>query len=186
MWSSRAESAATSRRSPIRAAADDPTRAGLWCPGEHDPLRVSGYRECSRARSAARSQQPFRDGAVVREFQPAQWGWTPHRAARGASADGPEPAFDGRGLDGRARGRAGALRRDCIFEVFGEALRPPGGTTAAVGIGVHPFRDPAITDEFSARGCDRRQWVPRLCADWRPGRVDFLIDGQHVKSVDQA
>ena len=23
-------------------------------------------------------------------------------------------------------------------------------------------------------------------ADWRPGRVDFLIDGEHVKSVDQA
>ena len=23
-------------------------------------------------------------------------------------------------------------------------------------------------------------------ADWRPGRVDFLVDGQHVKTVHQA
>ncbi len=23
-------------------------------------------------------------------------------------------------------------------------------------------------------------------ADWRPGRVDFLIDGEHVKTVEQA
>jgi beta-glucanase (GH16 family) len=23
-------------------------------------------------------------------------------------------------------------------------------------------------------------------ADWRPGRVDFLIDGEHVKTVHQA
>ena len=23
-------------------------------------------------------------------------------------------------------------------------------------------------------------------ADWRPGRVDFSVDGEHVRSVDQA
>jgi len=72
----------------------------------------------------------------------------------------------------------------CIFEVFGDALE---AGTAAVGMGVHPFRDPAITDEFAA---------PRVpidvaefhvfAADWQPGRVDFLIDGQHVKTVYQA
>ena len=54
-------------------------------------------------------------------------------------------------------------------------------------MGVHPFRDPALTDEFDA---------PELAidvgglhvyaADWRPGRVDFLVDGQHVKTVHQA
>ncbi|HKG90988.1 MAG TPA: glycoside hydrolase family 16 protein, partial [Gemmatimonadaceae bacterium] len=58
---------------------------------------------------------------------------------------------------------------------------------AAVGMGVHPFRDPAMTDEFAA---------PRLAidvaqfhvyaADWRPGRVDFLVDGQQVRTVHQS
>jgi hypothetical protein len=50
-----------------------------------------------------------------------------------------------------------------------------------------PFRDPAMTDEFD---------TPRLAidvadfhvygADWRPGRVAFLVDGEHVKTVHQA
>ena len=54
-------------------------------------------------------------------------------------------------------------------------------------MGVHPFRDPALTDDFAA---------PRLpidvadfhvyAADWRPGRVDFSIDGEHVRTVHQA
>jgi Glycosyl hydrolases family 16 len=54
-------------------------------------------------------------------------------------------------------------------------------------MGVHPFRYPAIRDEFGA---------PRMeidvtgfhvyAAQWRPGRVDFLIDGRHVKAVRQA
>jgi beta-glucanase (GH16 family) len=76
----------------------------------------------------------------------------------------------------------------CIFEVFGDALESEDGrATAAVGMGVHPFRDPALTDEFAA---------PRVAidvaqhhvyaADWRPGQVDFLIDGKHVKTVHQA
>ena len=76
----------------------------------------------------------------------------------------------------------------CIFEVFGETIAAEDGRgTADVGSGVHPFRDPALTDEFDA---------PRMpidvsefhvyAADWRPGRVDFLIDGEHVKTVAQA
>ena len=134
-------------------------------------------------------QQPFRDGAVVREAQPAQWGWTPHYGrARGARADGPQPALDGRGVDGRAGGRAGrAAREICIFEVFGDALDAEGGPTAAVGMGVHPFRDPAITDEFAAPRLAIDVGEPHVyAADWRPGRVDFLVDGEHVKTVDQA
>ena len=58
----------------------------------------------------------------------------------------------------------------CVFEVFGDALSSEDGEpTAAVGMGVHPFRDPSITDDFAA---------PRLAidvtefhvyaADWRP------------------
>jgi hypothetical protein len=54
-------------------------------------------------------------------------------------------------------------------------------------MGVHPFRDPALRDDFA---------TPRLpidvaehhvyAADWRPGRVDFFVDGEHVRRVEQA
>jgi dihydrofolate reductase len=76
----------------------------------------------------------------------------------------------------------------CIFEVFGEALEGEGGRpTAAVGMGVHPFRDAAMTDEFAAErvAIDVAEFHV-YAADWRPGRVDFLIDDQHVKTVHQA
>ena len=76
----------------------------------------------------------------------------------------------------------------CVFEVFGGALDAGGGSsTAAVGMGVHPFRDPAMTDEFAAErvAIDVAEFHV-YAADWRPGRVDFLIDDQHVKTVHQA
>jgi Glycosyl hydrolases family 16 len=54
-------------------------------------------------------------------------------------------------------------------------------------MGVHPFRDPAIRDEFAALRVAIDVAEPhRYAADWRPGRVDFLIDGEHVMTVDQA
>ena len=76
----------------------------------------------------------------------------------------------------------------CIFEVFGDALRvEERGPTAAVGMGVHPFRDPAIVDEFAAERVAIDVTEPHVyAADWRSGRVDFLIDGRCVKTVGQA
>jgi beta-glucanase (GH16 family) len=68
----------------------------------------------------------------------------------------------------------------CVFEVFGDAVEP--GRSAAVGMGLHPFRDPAITDDFAA---------PRLPIDvaafhdyavrWTPDEVAFLVDGEPVR-----
>jgi Glycosyl hydrolases family 16 len=98
-------------------------------------------------------QQPFRDGAVVREFQPTHWGWTP---------------------------RYGLLEVRARMDLSPRSM-------AAVGMGVHPFRDPAIIDEFAAeRVAIDVTALHVYAADWQPGRVDFLIDGQRVKTVDQA
>jgi hypothetical protein len=68
----------------------------------------------------------------------------------------------------------------CIVEVFGDA-------PTAIGMGIHPFRDPALTDDFQAPELDidvRERHV--YAADWRPGRVDFSVDGELVRSVGQA
>ncbi len=191
-WSSRAESAATYTVDGSELRLTIPPEQGLWCRDEHEaPLRVSGIQSgvYSGDVGSTVGQQPFRDGLVVREAQRAHWGWTPEYGLLEVRAR----------LDLSPRSMASVwmigLEQEptrsaeiCIFEVFGDALETDGGDpAAAVGRGLHPFRDPAITDEFDA---------PRMAidvaefhvyaADWRPGRVDFLIDGQHVKTVEQA
>jgi hypothetical protein len=54
-------------------------------------------------------------------------------------------------------------------------------------MGVHPFRDPALTDAFAAAPLAIEVAEFHVyAADWRPGRVDFLVDGEHVRTVHQA
>jgi Glycosyl hydrolases family 16 len=191
-WSSRADSAATYEVAESELRLTIPTDHGLWCAEDHDPpLRVSGIQSgvFSGEVGSTIGQQPYRDGVVVREFQPAHWGWTPEYGplevrARMELSPRSMAAVWMVGLEDQPS-RSGEI---CIFEVFGDAISTEDGVaTAAVGMGVHPFRDPAITDDFAA---------PRLAidvsefhvyaADWRPGQVDFLVDGEQVRSVPQA
>jgi hypothetical protein len=191
MWSSRAESAATYAVEGSELRLTIPREQGLWCPGDHEPLRVSGLQSgvFSGPVGSTIGQQPFRDGVVVREFQPTHWGWTPHfghlevRARMELSPRSMAAAWMV-GLEDEPT-RCAEI---CIFEVFGDALQVGGGSpTAAVGMGVHPFRDPAITDEFAAErvAIDVSEFHV-YAANWQQGRVDFLIDGEPVKWVDQA
>jgi Glycosyl hydrolases family 16 len=191
MWSSRAESAATYVTVESELRLTIPPEQGLWCAGDHDPLRLSGIQSgvFSGEVGSTIGQQPFREGLVVREFQPPQWGWTPEYGllevrARMSLTPRSMASVWMVGLEQEPTHCA----EICIFEVFGDALRYKTGTpTAAVGMGVHPFRDPAIVDEFDApRVAIDVTEFHLYAADWRPGRVDFLIDGNRVKNVHQA
>ena len=88
-WSSRALSAATYEVAGSELRLSVPPEQGLWCPDEHEePLRVSGIQSgvFSGEVGSTVGQQPFRDGLVVREAQPPQWGWpsvAPERCAMG-------------------------------------------------------------------------------------------------------
>lgn len=193
MWSSRAASAASYTVTESELRLTIPPEHGLWCPGEHDrQMRVSGLQSgvFSGEVGSTVGQQPFRDGAVVREAQPTQWGWTPHYGrlevrARMDVSPRSMAAVWMVGLEDEPA-RCGEI---CIFEVFGEALGNDGpeGPTAAVGMGVHPFRDPALSDEWEAVrvALDVAEFHV-YAADWQPGRVDFFIDGRHRKTVHQA
>jgi hypothetical protein len=192
MWSSRAQSAATYALADSELRLTVPPGHGLWCPVDHDePLRVSGLQSgvFSGPVGSTVGQQPFREGLAVREFQPTNWGWTPHHGllevrARMDLSPRSMAAVWMVGLEDEPERSA----EICIFEVFGDALDSDGDRpTAAVGMGVHPFRDPALTDEFAAERLpiDVRAFHV-YAADWRPGRVDFLVDGRHVKTVHQA
>lgn len=192
MWSSRTETAATFEVAESELRLTIPRDQGLWCPGDHEPpLRVSGIQSgvFSGPVGSTVGQQPYRDGLRVREHQPTHWGWTPRYGSlevRARMELSPRSMVSGWmvGLEDEPR-RCGEI---CVFEVFGDALDDEDGKpTAAVGMGIHPFRDPDLTDDFAA---------PRLPLDvsephdyeveWRPGRVDFLVDGQRRRTVAQA
>jgi hypothetical protein len=72
----------------------------------------------------------------------------------------------------------------CVCEIFGRDI---GAGKAKVGMGVHPFGDPAIVDDFEAvpvpiDACDFHVYA----AEWAPDRVDFFVDGERVKTVEQS
>jgi hypothetical protein len=191
MWSSRAQTAATYAVHGSELRLTIPPDQGLWCPEDHAPIRVSGIQSgvFSGPVGSPVGQQAFRDGLTVREFQPAQWGWTPHYGLLEIRAR----------MDLSARSMAGVwmsgLEDDpsrsgeiCIFEIFGEALQADGDTSsAAVGMGTRRFRDPALTGDFAAPRVPIEVTEPHVYAcDWRPGRVDFLVDGERVRTVHEA
>ena len=187
-WSSRAETAATYELADSELRLTIPPDTGLWCAGDHDPpLRVSGIQSgvFSGEVGSTVGQQPFREGLVVKEFQPTLWGWTPHHGLLEVRArmDLSPRSMAGvwmSGLEDEPT-RSGEI---LLFEVFGDALE---AGSAAVGMGVRPFRDPALVDGFEAPRVELDVTQHHVyAADWRPGRVDFLIDGEIIKTVHQA
>jgi len=191
-WSSRAQTAATYEIAGSELRLTIAPGQGVWCAGDHEPaLRVSGVQSgvFSGPVGSTAGQQPYRDGLVVREEQPAQWGWTPLHGrlevrARMELSPRSMAAVWMVGVEDEPRRSA----EICVFEVFGEALaHRDGRATAAVGMGVHPFRDPSLADDFAAERLAIDVTEPHLyAADWRPGGVDFFVDGQFVRSVVHA
>lgn len=188
-WSSRAATAAAYevRDSCLRLYL--PEDHPLWCPDDHPPLRVSGVQSgvFSGPVGSTIGQQPVRPGAVVREEQPAHWGWTPlygrlEMRARAVLTPRSMVAWWLVGLEDRPE-RSAEL---CVAEVFGDAVGTgdDGRPSAAVGMGTHPFRDPRVVEDFAA---------PRLpidvsafhtyAVDWRPDGAVLSVDGEPVRTV---
>src|SRR3954468_17862995 len=177
-WSSRAESAATYDVAGSELRLTIPPTQGIWCEGDHEPpLRVSGIQSgvFSGEVGSTVGQQAFREGLVVRESQPAQWGWTPQYGlieirARMELSPRSMASVWMVGLEQEPE-QSGEI---CVFEVFGDAA-------ANGGWGIKPLRDPALVWEFDAPRLDIDVRRPHLfAADWRPGRVEFFVDGKHV------
>ena len=184
-WSSRAATAARYevRDSCLRLSLPDDVP--LWCPDDHPPLRVSGIQSgvFSGPVGSTVGQQPGWPGAVVREEQLAHRGWTPLYGVlemRACATVTPRSmvAWWLVGVEDSPE-RCGEL---CVAEVFGDAVDPVEG--AAVGMGVHPFRDPRLVDDFAAPrpGIDAADWHT-YAVDWRPDRAVFSVDGRPVREV---
>ncbi|MFD2093857.1 glycoside hydrolase family 16 protein [Blastococcus deserti] len=186
-WSSRASSAARYRLDGghLRLLIEDGQPP--WCPEFDDHVRVSSLQTGVRSGPVGSrdGQHRFSAEAVVREAQDDLRLYTPRYGffeLRARVTDDPSTmcAFWMIGVEDRPERSA----EICICEIFG---RDVGPGSASVGMGVHPFGDPAITDEFAARPVpiDAREFHV-YAAEWTPSHVAFFVDGELVTVVGQS
>jgi len=72
----------------------------------------------------------------------------------------------------------------CICEIFG---RDVGPDSVRVGMGIHPFGDPRLVDDFEQVELPIDATEPHTyAAEWTASGVDFLVDERLVKHTDQS
>jgi hypothetical protein len=72
----------------------------------------------------------------------------------------------------------------CICEIFGDQV---GRGASKVGYGLHPFSDPAITDEFHRDSIQIDAANYHVYgAEWSPTRVEFFVDNVRLRTVPQS
>lgn len=187
-WSSRSASGATYSMYDSELHLRIPVDQPLWCPDLHqEPLRVSCIQSGSFAGPLGTTigQQPFREGLEVREEQPTMWGYTPRYGRdevrmRGTVTSRSMFAFWMSGFEDRPE-HSGEI---CVAEVFGDGVHEG---FADVGIGLHQFRDPALTEDFTAAPIEIDvSEFHNYGVDWRPGLLEFTLDDEVVRRIDQA
>jgi hypothetical protein len=179
-WSSREAAAARYQLGDgvlrLQIEADQPP----WCPEFDGQTRVSSLQTGSPV-----GQSRFNPDLVVRQAQQAARLYTPRYGLfelRAKAIDDPRcmVALWMIGYEDQPERSA----EICICEIFG---RDVTADHARVGMGLHPFEDPAIRDEFAAveLAIDPTEFHV-YAAEWTPDHVAFFVDHQLVKLVEQS
>ncbi|MDP8955647.1 MAG: glycoside hydrolase family 16 protein [Actinomycetota bacterium] len=158
-----------------------------WCPELDGDIRVSSLQTAEFAGPVGSEigQHRFNSAAVVREEQQNVRLYTPQYGRielRCKATDDPRSMVAlwmiGHG-DQPER-----YSEICVCEIFGREVAPDH---ALVGVGVHPFGDPRIRDDFSKVRVpmDAREFH-LYRTDWTPDQVEFFVDDNLVKTVDQS
>jgi hypothetical protein len=71
-----------------------------------------------------------------------------------------------------------------MFEIFGKDV---GASSAIVGYGIHPWRDPKLKDEFYQDPLEIDATKFHIYAhEWAPAYVDFYVDNQKIRRIHQS
>jgi hypothetical protein len=151
-----------------------------WCPEFDGDVRVSSLQT-----GLYTGQHRFNPAATIREEQENVRLYTPQYGRielRAKATDDPNAmvALWMIGYEDEPERSA----EICVCEIFG---RDVGSGEAGVGVGLHPFGDPQIVDDFS------RVTVPIearefhvYAAEWTPQGVVFEVDGETIKTAGQS
>ena len=186
-WSSREQAAARHRLGDgllrLVIEADQPP----WCPEFDGQTRVSSLQTATFAGPVGSTvgQHRFKPEVVVRQAQDNARLYTPTYGLfelRAKAVDDPRcmVALWMIGYEDEPERSA----EICVCEIFG---RNVAADRAGVGMGVHPFGDPRIRDEFSVEdlAIDAREFHT-YAAEWTPEQVAFFVDHRLVKLVEQS
>ena len=186
-WSSRAAAAPRYTFDDGRLVLEIAADQEPWCPRWDGATLVSSIQTGVFAGPLGSpvGQHRFRPDLVVTEEQATARLYTPQYArieARATAVADPEVmvALWMIGFEDEPD-RSGEI---CICEIFGRDVK---AGSVRVGIGIHPFGDPRLVDDFEQVELPIDATEPHTyAAEWTPTGVDFLVDDRLVKHTDQS
>ena len=158
-----------------------------WCPELDGHTRVSSLQTGAFAGplGSGIGQHRFHPDAVVTEEQEDVRLYTPlygriELRAKGLADPNAMVALWLIGYEDEPE-RSGEI---CVCEIFGSDV---AAQRTVIGMGVHPFGDPDIVDDFSKAPVpiDARE-LHVYAAEWTPAGIAFFVDGDLVKTVEQS
>src|SRR5690606_29731811 len=158
-----------------------------WCPGLDGEVRVSSLQTgvFSGPEGSPIGQHRFHPEAVVTEPQEELRLYTPQYGAievqaRARNDPTTMVALWMIGFEERPE-HSGEI---CVFEIFGSEVTRGG---ARVGMGIHPFGDPDLVDDFEKVEVagDVREFRT-YAVEWSAEKVDYFVDGARVKTSAQS
>ena len=186
-WSSR-------ERSATRYTLEDSTLV-LHISADHQPWcpEFDGEVKCSSLQTGLFAgpvgspfgQHRFKPACIVREAQPTIRTYTPQYGyfetrIRAVGCENNLVALWMIGFEETPE-ESGEI---AVFEVFGSQMT---GSTAEVRYGVHPWADPALTEEFyrDTLPIDAAQFHI-YAAEWTPTHIDFYVDNIKRRTIAQS
>lgn len=159
-----------------------------WSPEFDGELRVSSLQSGSFSGPVGSNvgQHRFREGLVVRTAVPERRPWQPRYGLIEVRL---RPSLHPRALTAlwligheAEPAQSGEL---CVVELFGGEIDDDGATS--IGVGVHPFGDTRLVDEFAHVSIDgdARDWRT-YSLEWMPGAARWYVDDILIAEVDQS
>jgi hypothetical protein len=186
-WSSAAESAARYEFADGHLHLLIEADQQPWCPELDGPTTVSSLQTGVYAGPVGSSigQHRFHPAALVREAQQNVRLYTPQFGVfvlRARAIDHPRCMVSLWMIGYEDRPERSA--EICICEIFGKNV---DAGSAAIGMGMHPFSDPTISNDFEEvrLPIDVREFHD-YAAQWTPDQVAFFVDGRFVRTVNKS
>lgn len=186
-WSSRGRSMPNYRFEDSNLILEITEDQPPWCPEFDGQNRASVIQtgQFSGPLGSKLGQIRFSEALQVREEQANQKKYTPQYGYieirnKGLNSGGNHVSLWLCGYEDKSENSA----EICLFEIVGSRTT---ATSSKINYGVHKWTDPHITEEFYEEVFELDATKFHIFAvDWTPDRIDFYIDNQKIRTINQS